>query len=311
MLNEARIVLIGFGAQGRAEALNLRRSGVSFTLALRPNGPSWKRAIADEFQPIPLEAGLQVADSVVLNLPDQNQGPFYQQYLAHLQLKRIVFAHGFNTHFKLIPILADGPSHILVAPKGAASGLIEFYGTPNALPAILAREGNLNEKEDKDFAEHYARAIGCHPKMSIWASFKDETECDLFSEQSLLCGGVSALLRRAFETLQEAGYNPEAAYLETLYELKLIVDLIWKQGITGMRSRISPTARYGDITRGDRIIDESVKERMKKILQEIQSGQFTKEFLAEIDSEKFKSLEKTQANHALEEIGLRVREKLQ
>lgn len=310
ILNEAQICLLGYGAQGRAEAINLKKSGVSFSLVVRREGPSWLRAEADGMHPMPVEAALFTAETIVMNLPDQNQAAFYRSFLAERNLKRMVFAHGFNTHFKLIPVVDGGPAHLLVAPKGAASGLLEFYGTSSALPAVLAIEGSKNEEADVAFAEAYAKAIGCHSNGLIWATFKDETECDLFSEQALLCGGVSSLLRRAYEVLVEAGYNPETAYLETLFELKLIVDLIWKNGISGMRSRISPTARYGDITRGDRVIDQSVKARMNEVLKEIQSGAFAKEFLTELTSERFAKLEASQREHSIERQGQRMRERL-
>jgi len=310
ILKDAKLGLIGYGAQGRAEALNLRRSGIPFELGLRPQGPSWNRALEDGFHPKSLEKVAEDSMSLALNIPDQDQANFYRDHLRRKHPKRLIFAHGFNTHFKLIPLENEGPSHLLVAPKGAASGLIEFYAGPSALPAILAVENSKELEADKTFAEVYAAAIGCHPKGLIWATFKDETECDLFSEQVLLCGGVTSLLRRSYEVLTEAGYNSETAYFETLFELKLIVDLLWREGISGMRAKISPTARYGDITRGDRVIDASVKARMKEVLSEIQSGEFAKEFLSGISSETFRTLEKNQSGHPIEKIGAELRSRL-
>lgn len=311
-LESSKIGLLGYGAQGKAEAENLRRSGIDFKLGLRTDGSSAKAAREKGFSVTSIEEVIESSETLIMNLPDQIQADFYRKYIepaTHIQ--RLVFAHGFNTHFKLIPVKANGPAHILVAPKGAAGGLVEFYQTQNALAAILAiRSENSDQSQNKLWAEAYALAIGCHPRALIWADFKDETECDLFSEQVLLCGGVSSLLRTSYEVLIENGYHPEAAYFETLYELKLIVDLIWKQGISGMRSKISPTARYGDITRGDRIIDSQVKEKMLEVLKEIQSGKFAKEFLSEINSKEFKQTEVIQSEHPIEKIGAHLRAKM-
>lgn len=306
-LGTETLVLVGYGAQGRAEAQNLRRSGVPFQLSLRKDGPSWHRAKGEGFQPLEPHPRLFEGANVALNLPDQDHAAFGESYLQ--KARRILFAHGFSTHYRLLPQREGGARHLLIAPKGAASGLMEYYGSPQALPCILG-SATPTSKEDREFAEAYALAIGCHPKGLIWASFKDETECDLFSEQALLCGGVSSLLRRTYEVMIEAGYHPETAYFESLFELKLIVDLIWKEGITGMRNRISPTARYGDITRGDRLIDESVKERMREILKEVQSGEFAKEFLSNISSQTFSKSQTDQANHPIEKIGQKIRERM-
>ncbi|MBN8554530.1 MAG: ketol-acid reductoisomerase [Deltaproteobacteria bacterium] len=313
-LKKTRLGLLGYGAQGSAEAQNLKRSGVEFLLGLR-DGASKKRAIADGFSVLSIEEVAAQADSIAMNLPDQDQAQIYEEFLKNRPVKRLVFAHGFNTHFKLIPVLENGPRHFLVAPKGAASGLQEFYGTKNALPAILAIQGvsadaNADDKAEKKWAEEYAIAIGCNSRALIWADFKDETDCDLFAEQVLLCGGVSSLLRKTYEVMVEAGYHPEAAYFESLFELKLIVDLLWNRGITGMREKISPTARFGDITRGDRVIDDSVKKKMQEILKEIQSGEFAKEFLKNNRSENYLALAKKQSEHPLEVMGKKMRDQL-
>ncbi len=311
-LDEHKIVLLGYGAQGRAEALNLRKSGVNFSLGLR-QGPSQERAIQDGFTVESIPEALKEAHTVIMNLPDHLQSAVYQEFLASRPdpIKRLVFAHGFNTHFGYIPVQPTGPVHILVATKGAAHGLIDYYGTPQALPAILGiRPKNLATDEDLAWTEAYAKAIGANPKALIWSDFRDEAICDLFSEQALLCGGVSSLLRATFETMVSAGYDPQTAYFESLYELKLIVDLIWKYGITGMREKISPTARYGDITRGDRIIGEDVKSKMKTVLQEIEAGEFAREFLREFSEKNFKNLEEKQKNHPLEIIGKKIRNEM-
>lgn len=311
LLNASSLVLLGFGAQGEAEAVNLKRSGVKFELGLREGGSSWNKAREAGFDPKPIEVAARLGTTWVMNLPDQTQKSVYEELRAkNLKPTGLVFAHGFNTHFKLIPVTADGPAHLLVAPKGAASGLKEFYQTPNALPAILAVEGSKNHEADLHFARAYARAIGCHPQALIEANFKDETVCDLFAEQALLCGGVSSLLRTTYEVLVEKGYHPEAAYFETLFELKLIVDLIWKDGITGMRNRISPTARYGDVTRGSRVIDASVKKRMIEVLREVESGAFATEFLQKLDAPEYRAQLQTESQHSLETIGRDLRARM-
>lgn len=313
ILSKEKLVLLGFGAQGEAEAINLRKSGIPFVLGLRKEGASFQKAKEQGFEVSSMEEAIFKAEVVGMNLPDHVQADVYQKYLQRGPCKRLVFAHGFNTHFKRIPVLETGPEHILVAPKGAASGLKEFYGSSHALPAILAIEKTkktISLEGSKQWAESYARAMGCHSQGLVWASFKDETECDLFSEQVLLCGGVSSLLRRCYEVMVEAGYHPEAAYFESLFELKLIVDLIWQRGITGMREKISPTARYGDITRGDRMMDETIKEKMKTILKEIQLGKFAEEFLKNHESAEFKQKEMEQKDHPLETMGKVLREKM-
>jgi ketol-acid reductoisomerase len=311
ILEHGGLALLGFGAQGEAEATNLKRSGVQLTLGIREGGKSSEKARALGFPYVSIPKALEQAESVVMNLADQSQKEIFEKYIrGNRKIKRLIFAHGFNTHFGLIPVEPGGPAHILVAPKGAASGLKEFYGTKSALPAILSIRPKELENQERPWAEAYALAIGCHPKGFIWADFKDETECDLFSEQALLCGGVSSLLRMAYELLVEEGYNPETAYFETLFELKLIVDLMWREGITGMRSRISPTARYGDITRGDRILDSQVKEKMRTVLKEVQSGDFAREFLQNLDSPNYKSIQQKQSEHPIEKIGRILRARL-
>jgi ketol-acid reductoisomerase len=311
-LRGSSIGLIGYGAQGSAEATNLRRSGISFKLGLRPDGPSAERAAKDHFEVYPIKEVIAQSDTIIINLPDQEQARFFQEHLQERQnIKRLVFAHGFNTHFGLIPVLPNGPQHILVAPKGAASGLLEFYETPHALPCILSIQSKREiSEENRKWAETYALAIGCHPRALFWANFKDETECDLFSEQALLCGGVSSLLRASYDLLIENGYHPETAYFETLYELKIIVDLIWKAGISGMREKISPTARFGDVTRGDRVIDSHVKANMQKILEEIQSGDFAKEFLKNSTSTGYHEAARTQSQHPIEVLGKKLRDRM-
>lgn len=312
-LSQLRLGMLGFGAQGSAEAQNLARSGVNFQLGLRSKGPSFETALKEGLKPISIEKCIQDSRVLLMNLPDQAQAEVYRELIHESEVEYLVFAHGFNTHFGLIPVKAGKAKHVLIAPKGAASGLAQLYGKAQALPAILAfrsSEGTQPNPEEQDWIEILARAMGCHPQGLIWANFKDETVCDLFSEQVLLCGGISSLLRRSFEVLVEAGYNPETAYFETLYELKLIVDLLWTEGITGMRAKISPTARYGDITRGDRVFDDELKRKMREVLNEIERGEFAREFLEKLNSSDFLQLSQKQAAHPLEQIGRQLRERL-
>jgi ketol-acid reductoisomerase len=316
-LQNLRFGILGFGSQGCAEATNLRRSKIGFSLGLRP-GASWDKALSLGFSPVSPEACIEQSDVLLMNLPDQLQADFYSKFLSvgsgrSHAVRHLVFAHGFSTTFKKIPVESAGPAHVLVAPKGAASGLVELYGKSTALPAILAYEAAHNSSptaQDKLWIEGLAIALGCHRQALIWANFKDEAICDLFAEQALLCGGVSSLLRKSYEVLVEGGYHPEAAYFETLFELKLIVDLIWRDGISGMRTRISPTARYGDLTRGDRVIDEHTKNQMREILKEIETGKFADEFLAKIESPEFKNQLRIQAEHPIEKMGEKLRQKM-
>lgn len=309
-LCDMKIGMLGFGAQGKAEATNLMRSKVPFCLGLRQDGKSWQKAKDLGFSPVTINEACEKSEILLINLSDESQQKVYEEIISKTKVRYLIFAHGFSTSFKKIPVTKEGPRHVLIAPKGAASGLENLYGTPEALPAILAFESYQNKTptaEEKEWIEELAISLGANKNFLIWAGFRDETVCDLFSEQALLCGGVSELLKTAYEVLTEAGYSEETAYFETLFELKLIVDLIWKEGISGMRSRISPTARYGDLTRGKRIIDASTKTKMKEVLSEIESGQFAKEFLENIHSKQFQKTIETEAQHPIEIIGKRLR----
>lgn len=312
-LKKKKICMIGFGAQAKAEARNLKRSGIGFKLGLRKDSPSLEPAQAEGFSVCGIEDVLQDSEICLLNIPDQEQPRFYTHCLKKSSIKYVVYAHGFSIHFGLIEPTPTEATSVLIAPKGAASGLENFYGTENALPAILAFQSptrSTASEEERKWIEELALAMGCHSKALIWAQFKDETVCDLFSEQSLLCGGVSELLKLSFECLTEAGYQKETAYFETLFELKLIVDLIWKKGISGMRDQISPTARYGDLTRGSRIIDSHVKNKMKEVLAEIESGQFAREFLEKVNSKEYLSLVEESRKHPIEGVGNILRKKM-
>lgn len=309
-LKGLRLGMLGFGSQGAAEAINLQRSNISFSLGLR-QGKSWDRAVSLGFKPISPEDCVSQSEVILFNLPDQNQADFYFIHIQSSSVKYLVFAHGFASTFKKIPLSSSGPIHVLIAPKGAASGLVELYGKPTALPAILAlQSADRSQASDveKKWIQALALAMGCHRKALIWANFKDEAICDLFAEQALLCGGVTSLLRSSYEVLVENGYHPEAAYFETLYELKLIVDLIWREGISGMRSRISPTARYGDVTRGDRVIDAHTKSKMIEILREIETGQFANEFIEQMGKAAYETQLQKQSQHPIELMGQRLRE---
>jgi len=305
LLNSLSLGMFGFGAQGSAEYQNLQKSGVNCRLALRQAGKSAEKAKALGIQSENFETIASQTTHLFMNLPDHVQAKVYQEVLAtQPNLRYLIFAHGFASHYELISCVDDGPIHVLIAPKGAASGLTQLYNTPKALPVILAVRDHNGDRpptdEERTWIEALAKALGANPNRLIWARFKDETVCDLFAEQALLCGGVSSLLRKSFEVLTEAGYQADAAYYETLYELKLIVDLIWEHGISGMRDRISPTARYGDVTRGDLIINEETKSRMKEVLNQVESGEFAREFLAKNQSPDYLEKIQAQRDHPIE-----------
>ncbi|TVQ78492.1 MAG: ketol-acid reductoisomerase [Bradymonadales bacterium] len=315
LLNSLSLGMFGFGAQGQAEARNLHQSQVQVKIAVRPKGASADRAKAQGFELLSFKEMANSFSHILMNLPDQIQGSYFKEYLEGApQLKALIFSHGFASHFDQIPCKDAGPIHVLVAPKGAASGLVKLYGQAQALPAILAVKDASGERPptvtEKQWIEALAKAMGAHPRKLIWARFQDEAVSDLFSEQSLLCGGLAELIRSAYEVLIENGYQPEAAYYETLYELKLIVDLVWEFGIHGMIERISPTARYGAVTRGDRVLPAAVKERMKEVLSEIESGEFAREFLRDSDSPQFLKKLDASAKHPIEKLHQEIQDKL-
>ena len=310
LIKELKVSVIGFGSQGHAHALNLHDSGVDVTVGLRENSESFKRAQKMGLKVENLENAVSDADIVMLLLPEQVLADVYNSKIAD-NIKEgatLLFAHGFNIHFNEI-IPREDLSVGMVAPKGPGHLLRRTYEEGSGMPCLVAVEkdssGNTHE-----IALSYASAIGGGRAGILNTTFKEETETDLFGEQVVLCGGLTELIRNGFETLVEAGYQPESAYFETLHEVKLIVDLMYEGGFEWMRHSISDTAEYGDYTRGPRVVpNEATKAEMKKVLSEIQDGTFTKEWMAEHKSGqiKFKQMRDQGAKHQIEEVGAKLR----
>jgi ketol-acid reductoisomerase len=306
------VAVIGYGSQGRAHALNLHDSGIDVIVGLRPNGASWKRAKQDGLAvATPAEAAAK-ADLIAILVPDMRQpGVFEKDILPHAKPgSSILFAHGFNIHFGMITVPAT-MDVIMVAPKGPGDLVRRQYQEGKGVPSIMAvHQDASGEAFDRTLA--YAHGIGGTRGGVITTTFAEETETDLFGEQAVLCGGTTELVVKGFETLVEAGYQPEVAYFECLHELKLIVDLLFEGGLAKMNHFISETAQYGDFTRGPRIVDDSTKARMKEILKEIQSGQFAKEWAAEYASglKEFRRLEQADLEHPIEKVGAELRARM-
>ena len=305
-----KIAIIGYGSQAHAHAQNLRDSGVSeVKIALKEGSASIAKAQSANFEVLTNKEAAKWADIVMILTPDELQAEIYKNDLEE-NLKEgaaIMFAHGLNIHFELIKPRAD-LDVFMVAPKGPGHTVRGEYVKGGGVPCLVAiaqdKSGNA-----LNIALSYASAVGGGRSGIIETTFKEECETDLFGEQAVLCGGLTALIQNGFETLVEAGYAPEMAYFECLHEMKLIVDLIYEGGIANMRYSISNTAEYGDLTRGPRIANDAVKAEMKKVLSEIQSGQFVKEFMAENKNGKvnFNKLRDNGANHQIEEVGLKLR----
>jgi ketol-acid reductoisomerase len=307
-----KIAIIGYGSQGRAHALNLRDSGFDVTVGLRPGGPTEAKAQADGFVvKAPAEA-VKDADLVAVLTPDMVQKKLYEDVLAP-NLKQgavLLFAHGLNVHFDLITPRED-LDVVLVAPKGPGALVRREYEIGRGVPCIYAIYQDKSGKA-KDFALTYAGGLGGARANLIETTFKEETETDLFGEQAVLCGGASSLVQAGFETLVEAGYQPEIAYYEVLHELKLIVDLFYEGGITRMLEFVSETAQYGDYVSGPRVIDASVKARMKDVLTDIQNGTFTKNWVAEYEAglPNYNKFKQADLEHPIEKVGKELRAKM-
>ncbi|MCS7172589.1 MAG: ketol-acid reductoisomerase [Armatimonadetes bacterium] len=304
-----RVAILGYGSQGHAHAQNLRDQGVDVVVGVRPGGSSWRAAQADGFPVMTVAEATQRADILAVLIPDMAQAAVYraeiEPYLRPGQA--LVFAHGFTVHYGQItpPRTVDV---FLVAPKAPGHRMREVFREGGGVPGLLAVHQDATGHA-KERALAYAWGIGCLRAGVLETTFREETETDLFGEQAVLCGGVSALVLAGFETLVEAGYQPEVAYFECLHELKLIVDLMYEGGLRWMRHSVSDTAEYGDYTRGPRIIDGHVRQRMREILREIQSGEFAREWIREAESgfPGFYGLRREAANHPIEEVGQRLR----
>jgi ketol-acid reductoisomerase len=281
IIKSKTVAMIGFGSQGHAHAENLRDSGVNVVIGLRKGGSSWDKAIAKGFEVLTVEEASAKGDVIMILLPDENQKEIYEAQIApHLKPgATIAFGHGFAIHYGRIQPAAD-INVMMVAPKAPGHTVRSEFVRGGGIPDLIAIGANPSG-DTKEVALSYASAIGGGRTGIIETTFKDETETDLFGEQAVLCGGVSALIQAGFETLTEAGYPPEMAYFECLHEMKLIVDLIFEGGIADMRYSISNTAEYGDMVSGPRIINEESKKAMRQVLKEIQNGQFAKDFVLE------------------------------
>ncbi len=303
------VAIIGYGSQGHAHALNLRDSGVNVIVGLRPDSASVAKAREQELTVMSPDEAAAKGDVVMILVPDELQGDVFRDEIAHglVPGNAIVFAHGFSVHFgQVVP--PAGVDCFLIAPKGPGHLVRRQYEEGKGVPGLIAIAQDATGNA-RDLALAYAKGIGCARAGVIETTFAEETETDLFGEQVVLCGGLTELVRAGYETLVEAGYNPEMAYFECLHELKLIVDLMYEKGISGMRYSISNTAEYGDITRGPRIVTDETRAEMKKILKEIQTGAFASEWLSEnkVGKPRFNAIGKRQANHEIEEVGKRLR----
>ena len=304
-----KVAIIGYGSQGHAHALNLKDSGVQVVVGLREGSKSAAKAEAAGLKVMSIADAAKWADLVMLTMPDTEQKATYNADIKRYMKagKALAFAHGFNIRFKRIRP-PKGVDVIMIAPKGPGHLVRRTYTEGGGVPCLIAVEQDATGKA-KEVALSYAEAIGGARAGIIETTFAEETETDLFGEQVVLCGGLTSLVQAGFETLVEAGYQPEMAYFECLHEVKLIVDLMYEEGIAGMRYSISDTAEYGDVTRGPRVITPTTKKQMAKILKEIQSGKFAREWVAESESgrAKFNALRDAGAKHQIEEVGARLR----
>ncbi|MEK6805137.1 MAG: ketol-acid reductoisomerase [Pseudomonadota bacterium] len=309
LIKSKKVVILGYGSQGHAHAQNLKDSGVDVTVALRKSSKSWAKAEGAGLKVMEVDAAVKAADVVMILAPDQDQRKIYEDSVAP-NLKKggvLAFAHGFNIHFQLIEPRSD-LDVIMVAPKGPGHLVRSTYTQGGGVPSLIAIHQDASGKA-KQIALSYASANGGGRAGIIETNFKEETETDLFGEQAVLCGGATALVQAGFETLTEAGYAPEMAYFECLHELKLIVDLMYEGGMATMRYSISNTAEYGDYTRGPRIVTEETKKEMKRILKEIQTGQFAREFVLEnqAGAPTLKAMRRIGAEHPIEKVGSKLR----
>ncbi|HEY8559582.1 MAG TPA: ketol-acid reductoisomerase [Pyrinomonadaceae bacterium] len=309
LIKNKRVAVIGFGSQGHAHANNLKDSGADVIVGLPAGSKSWQKAEAAGHEVTFTSDAVKMGDVVMVLVPDELAPLVYKNEVEPFLSdgKYLAFAHGFSVHFKKI-VPPAGVNVFLVAPKGPGHLVRHEYTLGRGVPCLLAVHQDVSG-DTKQVGLSYAAAVGGGKAGVIETTFKEETETDLFGEQAVLCGGVSALIQAGYETLTEAGYAPEMAYFECLHELKLIVDLLYEGGISNMRYSVSNTAEYGDLTRGRRIVTDATKAEMKKILSEIQSGQFADEWMSECDNGKvnFKQLEAEGESHEIEQVGKNLR----
>lgn len=309
LIKSKKIAVIGFGSQGYGQSLNLKDSGCDVVLGLRPEGKSAQKAKAYGLEVKTIEDAVKWADIVQILIPDEIQAEVYEnQIKPNMRAGQyLMFSHGFNIHYKKI-VPPDGINVIMVAPKGPGHTVRSQYVEGKGVPCLIAIEQNPTG-DGKEIALSYASAIGAGRAGIIETSFREETETDLFGEQAVICGGVSALMKAGFEVLTEAGYSPYMAYFEVLHEMKLIIDLVNQGGLADMRYSISNTAEYGDMTRGPKVIGEVSKNAMREILKDIQSGKFADEFTNEMKSghKNFDRLREENRSHNIEKVGEEIR----
>jgi ketol-acid reductoisomerase len=304
-----KVAIIGYGSQGHAHALNLRDSGIDVRVGLRAGSSSRAKAEAAGLRVTPIDQAAQEADLIMMLAPDTEQQAIYEAAIEP-NLKAgdaLMFAHGFNIRFGLIKPPGD-VDVAMVAPKGPGHLLRRTFEGGGGVPSLIAVAQNASGKA-KELALSYAHALGATRAGVLDTTFDEETETDLFGEQVVLCGGLTSLIMAGYETLVDAGYQPESAYFECLHEVKLIVDLMYEHGISGMRFSVSDTAEYGDLTRGPRVINDAVKAEMKKILSEIRSGEFATEWVAEnrAGRPRFNQLREAGREHPIEKVGAELR----
>lgn len=309
LLKNKTIAILGYGSQGHAQAQNLRDSGCNVIVGQRPGGANYDFAIQHGFKPMSVEEATQKADLINILLPDEVQGDVFRNSIKpHLKPgKTLMASHGFNMHFGQVEA-PEGVDTMLVAPKGPGHLVRSEFVKGGGVPCLIAI-GPGSSPQTKQLGLAYAKGIGGTRGGVIETTIAEETETDLFGEQVVLCGGVSELVKAAFETLVEAGYQPEMAYFECMHELKLIVDLFYVGGLSYMRYSVSNTAEYGDYTRGPRIVTDQTRAEMKKILKEIQSGQFARDWILEnkAGAPAFKATRRRDRNHQIEDVGRRLR----
>ncbi len=309
LLEGKTIGVIGYGSQGHAHSLNLHDNGVDVVVGLYEGSKSIQKAEGDGLRVGLVAEAARDSDIIMMLIPDHTMSQVYQESVEpHLAAgKTLMFAHGFNIHYKTI-VPPDTVDVSMVAPKAPGHRMREVFTKGSGVPGLLAIHQDVSGRAH-DIGMAYARGVGCTRAGVLETTFEEETETDLFGEQTVLCGGVTALIKAAFETLVEAGYQPESAYFECMHELKLIVDLLYQGGMEYMRYSVSDTAEYGDYSRGPVVIDERVKENMKRVLEAVQDGSFAREWIAENDEgrPRFNRLRKENAEHPIESVGKELR----
>jgi ketol-acid reductoisomerase len=309
LLRGKKVAVIGYGSQGHAQAQNLRDSGVEVVIGQRPGSANYQKAVEDGFTPVSAREAAEAADVVQILTPDHAQALIYREDVAPFMKagKAILFSHGFNIHYGQI-VAPSGVDVVMVAPKGPGHLVRSEYVRGAGVPALVAVHQD-GSGQALPIALAHAKGIGATRAGVLQTTFQEETETDLFGEQSVLCGGVSELVKAGFQTLVDAGYQPEIAFFECMHELKLIVDLIYQGGLAYMRYSISDTAEYGDLTRGKRLITDETRKEMKKILGEIQSGEFARDWILENQAGRpmFRAMREREKKLLVEEVGRKLR----